>query len=113
MKKTRLFAFLILATASLFGDAANLAVTCNDGVGQYGNCAVGRATFTSTNYSGTVHINVRRHNNSAVYDDFDYDASGGTLTFTESLIPSGQYDITITSDGNNYTQSVYSGYHAD
>ncbi len=115
MKNFKLFGSLILASVTLMGTGANLSVSCGDGVGYNGNCAVGRVTFTSPNYSGTVHINVLKNSNNAEYDDFDYDASGGQLSFTESLIPGGTYTITITANGNTYTQSVTTGstWHRD
>ena len=109
MKRFRLFSFLLLASVALMGTGAGLTVTCNDGTAQSGNCAVGRVTFSSPTYGGIVHIRVVRDAMAQVYDDFDYDTAGGALNFTESLIPSGSYTVTLTSNGNTFTQSVTSG----
>ena len=109
MKHFRLFASLILVSVALMGTGAGLSVTCADGTGLNGNCAVGRVTFSSPNYDGIVHINVVRNSNDRVYDDFDYDTAGGLLQFTESLIPSGSYTITITAHGDTFTQTVTTG----
>ena len=109
MKNFKLFGSLILASVTLMGTGANLSVSCGDGTLGAGHCAVGRVTFSSPHYSGTVHINVVNVANQAVYDDFDYDASGGHLTFTESLIPAGTYQVTLTANGSTYTQTVSTG----
>lgn len=109
MKKTKIFAGLVLLSAALLGDPAGLAVTCGDGTGVGGNCAVGRVTFASSNYHGTVHVNVVRDATGDVYDDFDYDASAGNIRFTQSLIPAGSYTVTLVSDGTTYTQTVTTG----
>ena len=110
MKKTKLFACIVLASAALLGDPAGLTVSCGDGTGQSGNCAVGRVTFASSAYSGTVHVSVVRDSTGEVYDNFDYDASGGSIRFTQSLIPGGSYTVTLVSNGVNYTQTVTTGY---
>ena len=109
MKKTRLFACLALASAALLGDPAGLTVTCADGRGEDGHCAVGRVTFASSSYSGTVHVSVVRDSTGDLYDDFDYDASAGSIRFTQSLIPAGSYTVTLVSNGTNYTQTVSTG----
>jgi len=93
----------------LLGDPAGLTITCNDGTGQNGNCAVGRVTFASSNYSGIVHVSVVRNSNGDVFDDFDYDASAGSIQFTQSLIPAGSYTVTLASNGVNYTQTITTG----
>jgi len=109
MRKTKLFATLALASAVLLASPAGLSVTCGDGTGEGGNCAVGRVTFSSQNYGGTVHVTVVRDANGEVYDNFDYDASAGEITFTETLIPHGSYTVTLSSSGVDYTQFVVTG----
>ncbi len=109
MKKKTLFACLALVSVALFAAPAGLSVTCDDGTSQSGNCAVGRVTLSSSAYNGTVHVNVVNDSTGTVYDDFDYDASGGHITFTQSLIPAGSYTVTLVSNGTSYTQTITAG----
>jgi hypothetical protein len=44
----------------------------------------------------------------AIYDDFDYDATGG-VDFTETLYPSGTYNVTLTGYPYAASQSLTTG----
>ena len=108
MKKIILFAIGFLMCVSLIGSPSGLSWTCLAGSSR-GNCTPGQVAFTGNGYTGTVHVNVMKNSNNAEYDDFDYDASGGTLSFTETLSPGGNYTITLTVSGTDITQTVGTG----
>jgi hypothetical protein len=98
MKKTFLFAILLASAALLTGNSG-LSQTCVDGVTWGGNCIPGKVTFTGTSYPSQVHVQVTRNDNGEEYDNWDYQAdNNGTLTFTETLYPAGQYTVTVVAD---------------
>jgi hypothetical protein len=107
MRKTTLFAVFILTAIALVGSPSGLSWSCGDSTGS--GCAPGPVTFTGQNYPSTVHVHVVRNSNNEVYDDWDYDASNGTLNFTETLQPADSYTVTISGDGVSSTQTVSTG----
>ena len=106
MKKVLLITLLITGAVALIG-SPSLGWTCADG--GYQVCNPGRVTFTGSGYASVVHINVLRNSDSAVYDDFDYDATAGLLSFTETLVPADTYTVTITQSGSALSTSVTTG----
>ena len=114
MRKTILFGTFFLAAFTLLG-FANLNTTCLEGQAGNGednnsNCAAGRVSFTGGGYPAMVHINVSRDSTGEVIDDYDYDASSGTIQFTETLVPAGTYNIRLTSsNGLIVVKSVTTG----
>ena len=66
-------------------------------------------SFSGNGYASVVHINVLRNSDSSVYDDFDYDATAGSLNFTETLVPGGTYTVTITQSGSALSTTVTTG----
>ncbi len=99
MKKTILFVAMLMGAMTLTATSgtSGLSLTCLDGVGTSGNCAAGRVAFTGTQYPSTVHIYVAKNSTGAEYDNWDYSASGGQLTFTETLAPAGTYTVTVNT----------------
>jgi len=107
MKKLLTFAALALAPLTLVG-SGGLNWTCVDGTLDGGNCYPGHVHFTGVSYGSTIHINVARNSDGAIYDDFDYDASKG-VDFTETLYPSGSYTLTLTGYPYGTSQTVTTG----
>jgi hypothetical protein len=64
--------------------------------------------FTGNGTPSTIHITVTRNSDGTVYDDFDYDATSG-VDFTETLYPSGTYNVTLTGYPFAASQSVTTG----
>ncbi len=108
MKKLFFVAAAALIPLALVGSPSGLTWTCVDGTLDSGACTPGRVAFTGAGYPAVVHVNVTNNSNGAVYDDFDYDNSAGTLSFTETLL-SGTYSVTITGSGTYTSQTVTSG----
>ena len=106
MKKVLLITLLVFGAVALIG-SPSLGWSCVDG--GYQVCNPGRVTFSGNGYQAVVHINVTRNSDHTVYDDFDYDASGGSLSFTETLVPADTYTVTITQTGTALTTSVTTG----
>jgi hypothetical protein len=114
MRKTILFGTFFLAAFALLG-FANLTSTCLEGtVGNgddnNGNCAAGRVSFSGSGFPATVHINVSRNSTGEVIDDYDYEAAGGTIEFTETLVPADTYSVRLTgANGLTVTRNVTTG----
>lgn len=109
MKNVIFPAILGLAALALVGSPSTLTPACQDGVSDNGNCAPGQVLFTGTGFPATVHVRVTRRSNDAQYDDFDYDAAGGVLTFTETLHPADRYTISLSGSGFSASQSITTG----
>ena len=114
MRKTILFGTFFLAAFTLLG-FASLNTTCLEG--QTGNgennnssCAPGRVSFSGYGYANMVHITVSRASSGEVIDDYDYEASGGAINFTETLVPADTYNLRLTdSNGTVVSRSVTTG----
>lgn len=94
--------------------SAGLSWTCLEGrVGNddsNSNCAAGRVSFSGTGYPAMVHINVSRGSTGEVIDDYDYESTGGTIQFTETLVPADTYNVRLTgADGLLITRNVITG----
>lgn len=90
----RILAILLLAAWG-FGQTPPPVLTgsCQHG-GEYPNCVGGEIVFTSSSYSGQVHVKVV-NGAGEVIDDGDYATSNGTLRFVENLSFAGIYTISI------------------
>ena len=107
MKKVLTIAALVLAPLTLVG-SGGLNYACVDGTLDGGGCYPGHVHFTGSGTPSTIHINVTRTDNGTVYDDFDYDATSG-VDFTETLYPSGTYNVTLTGYPYATSQTVTTG----
>jgi hypothetical protein len=107
MKSQFALAALLLAPLTLVG-SGSLTWTCVDGTMDNGNCYPGHVHFTGVPYASTIHINVIRNADSTIYDDFDYDASGG-VDFTEVLYPAGRYTVTLAGYPYATSQAISTG----
>ena len=107
MKKVLTIAALALAPLTLVG-SGGLNWTCVDGTLDGGNCYPGHVHFTGNGTPSTIHITVTRMNDGTIYDDFDYDATGG-VDFTETLYPRGTYNVTLTGYPYAASQMVITG----
>ena len=107
MKKVFTIAVLALAPLTLVG-SGGLNWICLDGTLDGGNCYPGHVHFTGNGTPSTIHITVTRNSDGTIYDDFDYDATGG-VDFTETLYPRGSYNITLTGYPYATSQTVTTG----
>jgi hypothetical protein len=107
MKKVLTIAALVLAPLTLVG-SGGLNVACVDGALDGGNCYPGHVHFTGYGTPSTIHVNVARNSDGTVYDDFDYDATGG-VDFTETLYPAGSYTVTLVGYRFATSQVVVTG----
>jgi hypothetical protein len=112
MRKT-IFAVLILAAVALVGSPSGLTWSCGSGTSQSGTCAPGPVTFSGQQYPSTVHVRVVRNSTNDIYDDWDYDTTGGNLSFTETLRPADSYSVTVTGESLSLTQTVSTGVTED
>jgi hypothetical protein len=104
MKKAILLAVLVLVPLALVAYQVSISLTCVDGITLGGNCVAGHVTFLGLGYPNQVHITVTRNSTGDIYDDFDYDASGGgILKFTETLYPGDTYTVQIGSSSQVVT----------
>jgi hypothetical protein len=109
MKKVMLISAMIFGAALLLGSPSALTYTCLDGTTNFGTCAPSRVSFSGTGYPAAVHVSVVRNSDQASYDDFDYDATTGTLAFTETLYPSGTYTVTVSYSTGSSSVTVTTG----
>ena len=107
MRKKLLVAFAFLAI-SVLGAPTGLSISCVDGSASGGgDCTPGRVTFTGWNYPSNVHIKVTRDSDGVVYDNWDYNTNeDGRLRFTETLVPAGDYTISVSASGSDNDYSV-------
>jgi hypothetical protein len=112
MRKTLFFATFFLTAFALVG-SPGLTWTCLEGqIGNEGNgyCAPGRVAFTGSGFLSSVHITVSRTSSGEVIDDYNYDASGGTIQFTETLVPADTYIVQLTgANGLVVSRNVTTG----
>jgi hypothetical protein len=96
MKRTRHFAAAMLLSLGLLGQTSPSPVTgsCQNG-GTFPDCVGGDIVFTSTKYSGQVHVKVT-NSTGEVIDDGYYTTTGeGLLSFFENLSVADTYTIAI------------------
>ncbi len=86
-------AVLLAAVVSGQTSAPSISGSCQNG-GDYPNCVGGEIVFTSSSYSGQVHIKVT-NGAGDVIDDGDYTTADGVLRFVENLSFAGTYTISI------------------
>jgi hypothetical protein len=105
--KTKLFASFALSIA-LLGAPSGISISCVDGdASGGGDCAPGRVTFTGTQYPENVHVKVVRNSDGVVYDNWDYNTNDeGRLRFTETLVPAGDYTMTVSASGSDNVITV-------
>ena len=81
----------------------SLTVTCGDANStrqpyENGHCTEGMVTFRGPNFPASVYVKVLSYPAGVLIDHAGYDAQGGQLSFTQTLIPAGSYSVIVTSD---------------
>ena len=107
MKKLLALAAIVLTPLMLVG-SSGFNYTCVDGNLGENHCLPGHVRFVGYGTPNTIHITVTRTSDGTVYDDFDYDATGG-VEFTETLYPAGNYVVTLTDYPFATSQVVTTG----
>ena len=90
-----------LATA----DAPNLGLTltCGDvnstaAPFENGHCNEGMVTFRGSSFPENVYVRVLSYPAGVLIDAGAYTTSTGDLTFTQTLVPAGSYNVRVSSD---------------
>lgn len=96
MKRTRHFAAAMLLSLGLLGQTSQSPVTgtCQNG-GTFPDCVGGETVFTSTKYTGQVHVKVTNSAGETIDDGYYTTTSDGVLSFFENLSFADTYTITI------------------
>jgi hypothetical protein len=100
---------LSLALGAMVANADNanplaLNITCGDVNAtalpfDNGHCTEGMVTFRGSNFPSTVYLKVLSYPAGVLIDSGGYDTTeSGALTFTQTLVPSGSYSVTVSSD---------------
>jgi len=106
LASTLLVLSLALGATVANADNANplaLSITCGDVNAttlpfQNGHCTEGMVTFRGSNYPETAYLKVLSYPAGVLIDSGAYSAAGGSLTFTQTLVPAGSYSVTVSSD---------------
>ena len=112
MRKTLLFGSLVLTALTLVG-SPGLTWTCLEGQTGFegnGNCAPGRVSFTGSGLTNSVRVTVTRSSSGEVIDDYNYDSTGGSIRFVETLVPADTYSIEVRgTDGFGVRRDITTG----
>jgi|KBSMisStaDraftv2_1062788.scaffolds.fasta_scaffold06772_4 hypothetical protein len=112
MRKTLLFGSLFLTALSLVG-SPGLTWTCLEGQTGFegnGNCAPGRVSFTGSGLTNSVRVTVTRSSSGEVIDDYNYDSTGGSIQFVETLVPGDTYSVEVRgTNGLGVTRNITTG----
>jgi hypothetical protein len=112
MRKTLLFGSLFLTALSLVG-SRGLTWTCLEGQTGFegnGNCAPGRVSFTGSGLTNSVRVTVTRSSSGEVIDDYNYDSTGGSIQFVETLVPGDTYSVEVRgTNGLGVTRNITTG----
>ena len=70
----------------------------------------GRVSFTATGLTNSVRVTVTRTSSGEVIDDYNYDSSGGTIQFVETLVPGDTYSVEVRgTNGLGVTRNITTG----
>jgi hypothetical protein len=96
MKRTSHLAVAMLLSLGLFGQASQSPVSgsCQNG-GTFPDCVGGETVFTSTKYTGQVHVKVTNSSGEVIDDGYYTTTSEGVLSFFENLSFADTYTVAI------------------
>jgi len=121
MKQILQAATLILSTLALGAmvatayDTNTLSVTCGDinattSTYENGHCTEGMVTFRGQSFPENVYVKITSYPAGKLIDDGEYVAPAGALTFTQTLVPAGGYNIKISKSSDEtevYTNMTF------